>query len=146
MTRSAGTFIPTAGARDTATEKSRHNKTIEIFAISSYLLEKKIEAVCMNFKIQKIIEEFKREVASRYKIIDIKLFGSSARGDSSNDSDIDIMVRLSQTSREIEEELFDIAYDLELKYDCLIDVIVLPKEIDMTIPLYANIEKEGVTI
>lgn len=100
----------------------------------------------MNKRVQTIIGEFKREVAGRHKIIDIKLFGSSARGDSSKNSDIDIMVRLSQTNRQIEEELFDIAYDLELKYDCLIDVIVLPIEIDMRIPLYANIEREGVAI
>jgi len=85
-------------------------------------------------------------VLSRNQVADIKLFGSSARGDSSKQSDIDILVRLPEISRQIEEELFDIAYDLELKYDCLIDVIVLPKDATINIPIYSNIEREGVPI
>ena len=49
-------------------------------------------------------------------------------------------------SRAIEEDLFDMAYDLELEHDCLIDVIVLPAEMNQSIPLYENIEKEGIAI
>jgi len=100
----------------------------------------------MNTRIQNITQEFKQKVLSRHQVADIKLFGSSARGDSSKQSDIDILVRLPEISRQIEEELFDIAYDLELKYDCLIDVIVLPKDATINIPIYSNIEREGVPI
>ncbi len=100
----------------------------------------------MNTRIQNITQEFKQKVLSRNQVADIKLFGSSARGDSSKQSDIDILVRLPEISRQIEEELFDIAYDLELKYDCLIDVIVLPKDATINIPIYSNIEREGVPI
>ena len=100
----------------------------------------------MNTRIQNITQEFKQKVLSRNQVADIKLFGSSARGDSSKQSDIDILVRLPEISRQIEEELFDIAYDLELKCDCLIDVIVLPKDATINIPIYSNIEREGVPI
>ena len=97
-------------------------------------------------KIGLVTKQFRKIIESRYKIIDMKLFGSSARGDFSRTSDIDIMIRLPKVDRKIEEELFDIAYDLELEYDCLIDVIVLPENMDCAIPLYQNIEKEGVAI
>jgi len=53
------------------------------------------------------------------------------------------MVRLPKVDRETEEDLFDIAYDLELEYDCVIDVIVLPQNLSINIPLYQNILKEG---
>ena len=76
----------------------------------------------------------------------MKLFGSSARGDYSKSSDIDIMVKLPTVNREIEEALFDIAYDLELDHDCVIDVIVLSEDMENNIPLFQNIEKEGITI
>jgi len=56
------------------------------------------------------------------------------------------MVRLPKVDRETEEDLFDIAYDLELEYDCVIDVIVLPQNLSINIPLYQNILKEGVAI
>lgn len=48
--------------------------------------------------------------------------------------------------RKIEEDVFNMAYDLELEYDCLIDVIVLPKNLKYTIPLYQNILKEGISV
>lgn len=97
-------------------------------------------------KIDKITEEFKRTVENKYNIIEMKLFGSSARGDLTEISDIDIMVKLPKVNRIIEEDLFSIAYDLELEYDCVIDVIVFPRNINNNIPLYQNIEKEGISI
>lgn len=100
----------------------------------------------MTDKIKKITQKFKQSVKNKYDIIEIKVFGSSSRGDSTESSDIDIMVRLPKVNRTIEEDLFNIAYDLELEHDCVIDVIVLPQDINNYIPLYQNIEKEGILI
>lgn len=100
----------------------------------------------MSHKIETIAKQFKQTVANKYKIIEIKLFGSSARGNYSTQSDIDIMVKLQKVNREIEEDIFNIAYDLELEHDCVIDVIVLGKNSNNSSPIYQNIEKEGVAI
>jgi uncharacterized protein len=97
-------------------------------------------------KAELISRQFKEIVKKKYNIIDMKLFGSSARGDYSDSSDIDIFIKLSKVNRNIEEELFDIAYDLELEHDCLIDLIVVPEGTGVGIPLYQNIEKEGIAI
>ncbi len=97
-------------------------------------------------KVRTITKQFRQIVEKKYNIIDMKLFGSSARGDYTKNSDIDILIKLPEVNRKIEEELFDIAYDLELEHDCLIDVIVIPENMKTYIPLYQNIEKEGITI
>lgn len=97
-------------------------------------------------QVELITKQFKQIVEKKYDILDMKLFGSSARGDYSKSSDIDIMVKLPTVNREIEEALFDIAYELELEHDCLIDVIVLSEDMENNIPLYQNIEKEGIAI
>lgn len=97
-------------------------------------------------KIEFITSQLRQDIEQQYEIIDMRLFGSSARGDFSDSSDIDIMVRLPVVNRNIEEELFDLAYDLELEHDCLIDIIVLPAESDNIVPIYENIEKEGLAI
>ena len=60
-------------------------------------------------------------------------------------SDIDIMVKLPNVNRAIEEDLFDMAYDLELEHDCIINVIVLPESLNNNIPLYQNIKNEGIS-
>lgn len=97
-------------------------------------------------KIVTITREFKKAVEQKYTIIEMKLFGSSARGDFSKSSDIDIMIRLPKVNRTIEEDIFDMAYDLELKYECLIDVIVLAQNTNDNIPIYKNILKEGIPL
>ena len=75
----------------------------------------------MDKKIQKIAKELKAKIGSKYEIDDLKVFGSSARGDRREDSDIDVYVLIPEVNRQIEEDLFDIAYDLDLRYDCLSD-------------------------
>jgi predicted nucleotidyltransferase len=46
----------------------------------------------MSFeKVRSIAKQFREIIEKKYEILDIKLFGSSARGDFSDSSDIDIM-------------------------------------------------------
>jgi len=97
-------------------------------------------------KVAAITKQFRQTVENKYNIIEMKLFGSFARGDYSKTSDIDLMVRLPKVDRNIEEDLFNIAYDLELEYDCVIDVIVLPQNFNNNIMIYRNIQKEGIAI
>ncbi len=97
-------------------------------------------------KIGLVVKQFRQKIENKYNILDMKLFGSSARGDFSKNSDVDIMIKLPFVNRSIEEDLFDMAYDLELEHDCLIDVIVLPENLEVSIPIYQKIEKEGVAI
>jgi predicted nucleotidyltransferase len=60
-------------------------------------------------KTAAIIKQFRQAVGDKYKIIEMKLFGSFARGDYSKMSDIDLMVVLPKVDRKIEEDLFNIA-------------------------------------
>jgi predicted nucleotidyltransferase len=99
-----------------------------------------------NDKTTVIAKQFRQAVEKKYDIIEMKLFGSFARGDYSKTSDIDLMVVLSKVDRDIEEDLFNIAYDLELEYDCVIDVIVLGQGFNNNIPVYQNIQKEGIAV
>jgi len=78
----------------------------------------------MDELTQQILKELKRKIVEKYDLCEMRVFGSTARGDRREDSDIDVFIRLRQVDRRIEEDLFDMAYDMELKYDCLIDLIV----------------------
>jgi predicted nucleotidyltransferase len=97
-------------------------------------------------KTSAITQQFKKVIEQKYNLIEMKLFGSCARGDASKTSDIDLMVRLPDVNRTIEEDLFNIAYDLELEHDCVIDVIVLPQNFNNNIPIYQNILREGIIV
>jgi predicted nucleotidyltransferase len=104
----------------------------------------------MEKKIHKIVKELKAAITSKYAINELKVFGSSARGDRRHDSDIDIFILMPSVNRQIEEDLFDIAYDLELKYDCLIDIIVFDDrsltDIYASSPIYQKVLSEGLNV
>ena len=104
----------------------------------------------MEQLIHKIVKELKTKISDKYEPYEVRIFGSSASGSRRADSDIDVFVRLPEVNRQIEEDLFDIAYELELKYDCLIDLIVFSDDAlkgkYAETPIYQKILSEGVTV
>ena len=83
----------------------------------------------------------------------IILYGSYARGDYHLTSDVDVMVLVTLSDKEIkkiENQIFDCAFDLEIKYGVDISPIIKNQEhyeywVD-TLPFYRNIQREGVTV
>ena len=81
------------------------------------------------------------------------LYGSYARGDYKENSDIDIMILTSMSDdeiRDIENQVYDIAYDYQLSDNVMISVNI--KNSDHynywlgALPYYDNVEKEGVVL
>jgi len=104
----------------------------------------------MDHFTKKILFDLKRTILSKYKLVEMRLFGSTARGDRHVHSDIDIFVRIINLDRKIEEDIFDLAYEIELKHNCLIDIFVFDdKKLKGTyfwMPVYQKILQEGVVI
>lgn len=81
------------------------------------------------------------------------VYGSYARGDFNENSDVDVMVLTSLAEKEIksiEYKLFDVAFDFLMEYGVDISVIVKNEEHFKywlgTLPFYDNVEKEGIVI
>lgn len=76
----------------------------------------------------------------------VALFGSKARGDSQEDSDIDVLVILKKEDRSLRREILKEAARISLKYD----LILSPRIIGATrwqemrgFSLYQNLQKEA---
>lgn len=104
----------------------------------------------INSNINNILYELKQAVSSKYTVNDMRLFGSNARGDATEESDIDIFIQMADLTKDVEQDVYNMAYDLELKYDCLINVTLLSDSVVKThashLPIYRNILHEGVPI
>jgi len=99
----------------------------------------------------KAIKEFKEKIVNKFKFTEIVLFGSKARGNYDNNSDIDILVLLSEESNiSIEEEIFDIGFDIEIKYDVILGILVHSKAFwnskGSLMPIHKEIERDGIQI
>lgn len=87
------------------------------------------------------------------KLTKVILYGSYARGDYDENSDVDIMVLTTLSDEEIEKiesKVFDLAFDFLMDYGIDISVIVKNDEHFYywlgALPFYNNVEREGVVI
>ena len=102
--------------------------------------------IVMSFarKVRKILGKNLKQVI---------LYGSYARGDYTEDSDIDIMVLTTLTDKEIEQietEIYDLAFDFLMYYGVDINVVIKnEKQFNYwlgALPFYNNVQKEGVVL
>lgn len=86
-------------------------------------------------------------------IFKILLYGSYARGDYTEDSDIDIVAIVHGERANIQEKLkdiWDVSSDLELEYEIIISPTVIPYDEFIQhrndLPYYKNIANEGIEL
>mgnify|MGYP005898585775 FL=1 len=107
--------------------------------------------VTMQDLMQQYIEEVKKIYGTH--ICRIILYGSYARGDYREGSDVDVMVLTSLTDeviKPVEYKLYDVAFDFLMEYGVDISIIVKNEEHFKywlgALPFYDNVVKEGVVI
>lgn len=105
----------------------------------------------INEILKKYVDEIHKLYGSRLKTV--ILYGSYARGDFDQDSDIDIMILVDLEDQEIREKghlLSDITFDYNFDNDLAIMPVV--KNLDhfnkwlRAYPFYYNIKREGVEL
>jgi predicted nucleotidyltransferase len=98
-----------------------------------------------------ILSDLKNHLITNFgnSIKDVILFGSQAHGDSKEYSDFDVLILLDKEySGKDENRILDLCYDIDLKYNILIDAHILSiKELN-TIrgrqPVFVNAIKSGI--
>ena len=98
----------------------------------------------------KILIDLKNHLIKNYgeSVKDVILFGSRARGDSKEYSDYDVLIVLKDNySGQDENQILDLCYDIDLKYNILLDVHIISSSELNTIrgsqPVFVNALKSG---
>lgn len=113
----------------------------------------------LSIKEKRALEEFKQALLKKLgrEILELRLFGSKARGDFKKTSDIgemsdtDVFIVLKKTSFKKEDLIFKIATDILLKYGIDISIKIFSEKeykerLNLQVPFFLIIQKEGVSL
>ena len=99
----------------------------------------------------KALNSLKIELNKRYDLLDLKIYGSKAKGLDTPDSDLDVMVVLKNLTPLLESEIDDLIFEINIENDCLITAIFFDqKELEVgplsESPIYKKISQEGIAL
>jgi len=104
----------------------------------------------LNYSEQRAIDGVLRRISHLYPAINkIILYGSKARGDFLEDSDIDLLFVLDRRiSKEMKFEIYDVLYEFEVEHDVVISAVFVSGEVftARTSPFVQRVAKEGITL
>jgi predicted nucleotidyltransferase len=98
---------------------------------------------------RRIAREFRRRLSAIASILDLRVFGSRARGDAAPDSDLDLFIELEEATPELRQRISEIAGEVGFEMDRVISTVVTTRD-DLehgamgANPLVLNVEREGV--
>ena len=102
---------------------------------------------------RKALEQFTAELRRLLgtNLLALRLFGSRARGEGSEESDLDVLVVLRERDRVTCRRIVEAALDADLTYGVnLAPTIVTQAEYDRNreyrTPFYRNVEREGIAL
>ncbi|MEK6645839.1 MAG: nucleotidyltransferase domain-containing protein [Candidatus Firestonebacteria bacterium] len=105
----------------------------------------------MTTKNYEIARKLKEKLSEIVQLIDFRVFGSRARNDEDEYSDMDIFLEIPSLNKELKEKIFDIIWETSFENFIVISPLIFTKdEIEnsplRSSPIVKNISKEGIKV
>jgi len=99
----------------------------------------------------KIANELKRRLTEAVELTDFKVYGSKARGDDDEFSDLDVFIEVARLDKETRGVISEIAWEISLENAIVISPLVFSVDEAKNSPLRAspilrNIKEEGIGV
>ncbi len=98
-----------------------------------------------------VVRELKKKVSKIVDLIDMRVFGSRARGDESEYSDLDVFLEVDSLDKKMKNKISDIVWEVSYEHGLVISPFIITKnEIENSAlkssPIIKNILKEGLLV
>ena len=97
---------------------------------------------------EKMVSEYQN--IFRNVLEQIILYGSVAKGNYTDESDVDIAVIVRGYTEDMHDKMIDFTVDLELEYNKVFSVLLIDydnfKEWENVLPFYQNVKKDGIKL
>ena len=98
-----------------------------------------------------IAEELKKRLSEIIPLIDFKIFGSRARGDSEEYSDMDVFLEVESINKDLKEKISEIIWEVGFNNHLVISSLIFTRdEVENSplrvSPILKNINTEGIRI
>ena len=99
----------------------------------------------------RIARELKKRLSEVVQLVDFKVFGSRARGNADEYSDMDVFLEVETLDKSLKERISDIAWEVGFENYIIISTLIFTRDEIENSPLRAspivhNIAEEGVTV
>jgi uncharacterized protein len=97
------------------------------------------------------LRKLKAALARDFRLVELRLFGSKARGDSDRESDIDVLVVLEDYDWDVEKAVCDLCFAINLEFHVLLSPVLYRRgefDSDLThiTPFYQAVAREGIVV
>ena len=109
------------------------------------------KTIALKENEERAIAKLKEILFTKFNIVELRLFGSKVRGKSTPESDIDVMIKITEYDPATISQIYDIVFEINLENDTFISTTIFSnKEIEegpmAESPIYKIIYKEGIPI
>lgn len=105
----------------------------------------------MNSEDYEIAQELKQKLSTIVQLVDFRIFGSRARGDADEASDLDVFVEVETLDKELKKKIRAIVWEVGFEHALYIAPLIFTRyEIEESplrvSPIVRNITDEGVKV
>ncbi len=98
-----------------------------------------------------IAKQLKRRLSEVAEVLDLRVFGSRARGDEDECSDMDVFIEVAFLDRELKTDISEIVWEVGFEHFIVISPLVFTREEIKKSPLrsspiFRTIVKEGISV
>jgi predicted nucleotidyltransferase len=105
----------------------------------------------MTSKDYEVAKKLKERLSGVVRLMDFRVFGSRARGDEDEYSDLDVFVEVPSLDKQLKEKILDVVWEVGFENFMVISLLIFTKdEIEnsplRSSPIVKNIVEEGAVI